>query len=153
MTSKKSKKSSQGAESATPNEVRSQDAGRMEPQHFKPKRWARFLQTASGALVIIMGASALQASSIPIGLAAIVIGMFTLGQGMYAEVTVTEDDLRVRRNMWKAVVTPWEEIDYCMRGNPIAVRLMTGKVLRLLPLIDDVNELRSMIDDTVGPPP
>ena len=38
-------------------------------------------------------------------------------------------------------------------GNPMAIRLVNGKILRLVPLLEDAEELRSMIDDTVGPPP
>ena len=127
----------------------------MEPQHFKPKRWVRLMQTVSGALVIMMGASAVGANSgsIPIGIAALLVGTFTLGQGLYSEVIATEDDLRVRRNIWKPVVTPWEDIDFCMPGSPLACRLVAGKTLRLVPLLNEPHELRAMIDDTVGPPP
>lgn len=127
----------------------------MEPQHFRPKRWVRLIQIATGSVVLLMGASALGATngSIPIGAAAIFVGMFTLGQGIYSEVIATEDDIRVKRNIWKPVVTAWEDVDFCMPGNPMAVRLVSGKVLRMVPLLAEAEELRSMIDDTVGPPP
>lgn len=131
------------------------DDTRMEPQHFRPKRWIRILQIASGSFVVLMGASAFGGAggNILIGIAAVAVGTFTLGQGLYSEVVATEDDLRVRRNIWRPTIAAWEEIDYCMPGNPLAVRLVNGKVLRLIPLLDDPDELRSMIDDTVGPPP
>ena len=126
----------------------------MEPQYFRPKRWVRILQTAIGAIVVMMGSNALfSPSGAVIGVAALAIGLFTLGQGVYAAVIATEDNLQIRRNIWKPVVTPWEEVDYCMPGNPLAIRLLSGKVVRMVPLLDDSAELRSMIDDTVGPPP
>ncbi len=128
---------------------------RMEPQHFRPKRWIRLLQIGIGSLVLMMGASALTADdgSIPMGIAAILVGTFTLGQGIYSEVVATEDNIQVRRNAWKAKILAWEEIDYCEPGNPLAVRTTEGKLVRMVPLLEEAEELRSMIDDTVGPPP
>ena len=113
------------------------------------------MQTVSGGLVIMMGASAVgaQNGNLAIGIAALLVGTFTLGQGLYSEVIATEDGLRVRRNIWKPVITAWEDIDYCLPGNPMACRLMTGKTLRLVPLLEEPHELRAMIDDTVGEPP
>jgi len=136
-------------------EFQAAENNRMEPQHFKPKRWVRLMQTVSGGFVIMMGASAVGANSgsIPIGIAALLVGTFTLGQGLYSEVIATEDDLRVRRNIWKPVITAWEDIDFCMPGNPLACRLIAGKTLRLIPLLHEPHELRALIDDTVGPPP
>ena len=127
----------------------------MEPQHFRPKRWVRWLQIISGTLVFMMGMSAFgaQNGNVLIGVAAVVVGMFTLGQGLYSAVIATEDEVFVRRNIWPAKGTAWEEIDYCMPGNPMAIRLVNGKILRLVPLLEEAEELRSMIDDTVGPPP
>jgi len=126
----------------------------MEPQYFRPKRWVRVLQTASGALVLAMGSTTLiNGTGLAIGIAALLIGAFTLGQGVYSAVVATEDDIQIRRNFWKPRVTTWEEIDFCMPGSPLAIRLISGKVLRLIPMLEDSTELRSMIDDTVGPPP
>ena len=127
----------------------------MEPQRFRPKRWVRFLQTGTGALVVFMGASSFSApdGSALVGVLAFAIGLFTLGQGTFAEVVATEDDLRVRRNIWRPVLIPWETVDFALKGNPLALRLVSGKTVRLIPLLEDAQELRDMIDDTVGPPP
>ena len=46
----------------------------MEPQHFRPKRWVRWLQIISGTLVFMMGMSAFgaQNGNVLIGVAAVV---------------------------------------------------------------------------------
>lgn len=127
----------------------------MEPQLFRLKRWFRILQITSSFLLILFGSTNLFAGSwyVFLGIVFVGFGFYTLGQAMYAGVVATEEGLNVRLNASKPKFYAWEDIDYATPGSPLMLRLMDGKIGRLPPYLDDSDELRWMIDDTVGGPP
>ncbi|MCP3933967.1 MAG: hypothetical protein GY708_01195 [Actinomycetia bacterium] len=127
----------------------------MEPQHFGLKRWFKTLQLTSSVLLIVFGTSNLFVGgwSVFLGVLFLAFGMYTLGQAMYAGVVATEEGLNVRLNMPKPRFYAWEDIDYASPGAPLTLRLLDGKLGRIPPYLNDADELRWMIDDTVGSAP
>ena len=126
----------------------------METQHFRSKRWIRMIQVTGGTFAIMIGILNLASEVRSVfGLVAIGLGVWTLGQGFYSEIAYDDDNLYIRRNFWKPKVIPWDDIDYAMPSDPLVIKKLDGHMVRLLPFIEDSQELRDVIDDTVGPPP
>jgi hypothetical protein len=127
----------------------------MEPQHFALKRWVKTLQLSSSVMLLVFGSVNISqgGSNTLLGIAFIAFGLYSLAQSMFAGVVATEEGLYVRYDIRKPKFHPWENINYATSGRPMMLRLHEGKVGRIPPYIDDMDELRSMVDDTVGPPP
>jgi hypothetical protein len=126
----------------------------MEPQHFRLKRWIRTVQTVSGIMVIGLGVSNLLGPGNPIvGVFFVAFGMYALGQVVFAGVVATEEGLSVRYNIPKAKFHAWEDIEYAPASRVLMLRLKDGQMTRIPPYLEEMEELRWMIDDTVGSPP
>jgi len=126
----------------------------MEPQRFGLKKWLRTVQTLSGGMVIGLGVLNIAGGANPIiGAFFIFFGLFALGQVAFAGVVAFEEGLQVRYNIPKAKFFAWEDIEFAPASGVLMLRLTSGQMVRIPPYLGNSAELRSMINDTVGPPP
>lgn len=129
------------------------DDDTMEPQYFRLKRWIRVIQMVSGGLVIAVGVSNFFGGNPLIGVLFLLFGLYAIGQVFFAVVTATEEGLHVRFNIPKAKFHAWEDIDYAPDARVLMIKLKDGSMARVPPYLEELGELRAMIDDTVGAPP
>ena len=131
----------------------SSDHEPMEPQYFRLKRWIRIIQMVSGSLVIAVGSANIVGGAWPIGVLFLLFGVYAIGQVVFAVVIATEEGLHVRFNIPKAKFHAWEDIAYAPDTRVLMIRKTDDTMVHVPPYLEDLGELRSMIDDTVGPPP